>query len=168
MEGDMLTFPSLVSRTVDLIICMGDSLTHLATLEEVNLLFSRAWERLESGGSFVVQFRDLSKELTNGDRFIPVRSDERTVFTCFLEWEPLDASPGAVADGSGREIKVHDLVHVKKGIGAWELCTSWYRKLGLTGTYVQEHLAQLGFSNVTVSKYDGMVFVSAAKMQHNH
>jgi hypothetical protein len=48
-------------------------------------------------------------------RFIPVRSDDRTVFTCFLEWET--ATDEITKDGSGCTVKVHDLVHVKKGIG---------------------------------------------------
>ena len=47
------------------------------------------------------------------------------VFTCFLEW---NETPGELADGS----VVVDLVHVKKGIGAWELCKTSYQKLGLT------------------------------------
>lgn len=70
----------------------------------------------------------MTKPLRDSDRFIPIKSDERTVFTCFLEW----MNQGSELDNSGCTIKVHDLVHVKKGVGAWELCTSFYNKLGIS------------------------------------
>ena len=103
----------IVKDPVDLVICMGDSLTHLASLQEVDLLFKNVGKSLKKNGRFLLQFRDLTTPLVDGDRFIPVRSDERTVFTCFLEWET--SVENIKIDGSGRIIKVHDLVHVKKG-----------------------------------------------------
>lgn len=122
IQGDLLDFPNLVTKqSFGAIICMGDTLTHLASLEEVITLIKNSYNYLEPCGVFILQFRDLTRPLEGTDRFIPVRSDERTVFTCFLEWDGLPIEP----DGSGCTIKVHDLVHVKKGIGAWELCKSW-------------------------------------------
>lgn len=89
-------------------------MTHLASLQEVDLLFANVNKSLKQNGTFLLQFRDLTTPLVDGDRFIPVRSDERTVFACFLEWEP--STDNNKSDGSGRIIKVHDLVHVKKGM----------------------------------------------------
>jgi phospholipid N-methyltransferase len=140
IEGDLLLFNQFITTKVNVIICMGDTLTHLSSLAEIKELFEKVFQQLESGGLFIVQYRDLSKPLLNSDRFIPVRSDERTVFTCFLEWETEGEE-----DGSGCLVKVHDLVHVKKGIGAWELMTSWYRKLGLTPEYLIRIAQEIGF-----------------------
>jgi hypothetical protein len=155
----MLGFQELIHEKADLVICMGDSLTHLGSLQEVDLLFKNVYKSLKKEGRFLLQFKDLTKPLINGDRFIPIRSDERTVFTCFLEWEP--SMVGLKPDGSGRIIKVHDLIHVKKGIGAWELCSSWYFKLGISGFVVKDLLEQNGFSKVEIGTEEKMVFISA-------
>jgi hypothetical protein len=163
IEGDFLLFPSFVS-SADVIICMGDSLTHLSCLNEVELLFQQAFDVLLQEGIFMIQYRDLSKPLLDSDRFIPVKSDERTVFTCFLEWET--ALDHVLEDGSGSTIKVNDLVHVKKGIGAWELLTSWYRKLAMTREYCTELAIKKGFSVVESSTLDGMVFIVFKKTRN--
>ena len=56
----------------------------------------RSIAALERGGRFVITYRDLSREALELDRFIPVRSDDTTILTCFLEYEP-------------ETVKVHDL-----------------------------------------------------------
>ena len=53
----------------------------------------------------LITFRDLSSELTELDRLIPVRSDENTIFTCFLEYEL-------------ETVKVHDIVY-NRNQGKW-------------------------------------------------
>ena len=85
-EGDILTFETFILKnsSIDVIICMGDTLTHLANLDEVKQLLQSAYNVLIPGGRFILQYRDLTQPLVGVDRFIPVRSDERTVFTCFL------------------------------------------------------------------------------------
>ena len=173
IEDDFLTFQKHLDGTlVDLIVCMGDSPSHLASLHEINILFQSVFDSLlPDGGIFLLQFRDLTKELYEGDRFIPIKSDERTVFTCFLEWLPLggggdidDGHQMITSDGSGRTVKVFDLVHVKKGIGAWELCTSWYKKLALSLAFCHEKLKDIGFRKVESQLgQDGMVFIKALK-----
>ena len=173
IEGDLLTFPTLPefserkTQKMDLIICMGDTLTHLASLAEVSTLFKQCFDALDKGGSLVLQFRDLCNELYDGDRFIPVKSDERTVFTCFLEWtrdgEQDEKFKHLLFDGSGRIIKVHDLVHVKKGIGAWELCTSWYKKLAISPASCTWLLESVGFKDTTHTLCsDGMLLFKAS------
>jgi SAM-dependent methyltransferase len=154
IEGDMLTFPEYLKEKVDIAVCMGDTITHLASLEEVKILLAHVFESLYEGGLFLVQFRDLTHPLQDTDRFIPVKSDERTVFTCFLEW----VGAPTEEDGSGCIIKVHDLVHVKKGIGAWELCSSYYNKLGLTKNCVIKLASESGLKLLD-SHFDNMEFL---------
>lgn len=169
--GDMLGASKLLQvcsgfqGNADVVVCMGDTLTHLASLCEVKQLLVEIHSMLNVGGKTVLQFRDLREPLKDTDRFIPVRSDERTVFTCFLEWEG-DRQGDVSADGSGCTIKVHDLVHVKKGIGAWELCKSWYSKLGLSCDFVVSSLIDIGFV-VEHQSDDPMVLIVAKKVQKN-
>jgi hypothetical protein len=92
-----------------------------------------AWQALVPGGRFIVTFRDLSNELTGLDRFIPVRSDDDRIFTCFLEYEP-------------ETVKVHDLVYSREPTG-WNLEKSWYRKLRLSPAQVVEMIEAAGFSS---------------------
>lgn len=160
IQGDLLGFPTFLSGSkFEAVVCMGDTLTHLGSLMEVKQLISEIYSALSENGYLILQFRDLTQPLEGSDRFIPVRSDERTVFTCFLEWdgEPIEK------DGSGCTIKVHDLVHVKKGIGAWELCKSWYRKLGVTSNYMINVLQESGFSITDVTNDTGMITIVSNK-----
>jgi SAM-dependent methyltransferase len=113
IEGDMLDIASRLPRDVELCVCMGDTLTHLASLEQVGELFQRVFGALANGGAIAMTFRDLTVELKDLDRFIPVRSDPDTVFTCFLEYEP-------------EHVRVYDLVLVRT-VAGWELRKSWYR-----------------------------------------
>lgn len=163
VQGDLLGFASLVTaKPFDTVVCMGDTLTHLADVQEVSHLFKNVFDALNAQGIFILQFRDLTKPLLDTDRFIQVRSDERTVFSCFLEWESFE-SPSGSDDRSGCRIRVHDLVHVKKGIGAWELCKSWYRKLGLTGRFVIDLLVKFGFTIVDAMDENGMITIVSRK-----
>ena len=72
---------------------------------------------LAPGGHFVLSFRDYSVALEGEARFIPVRSDERRILTCFLEYEE-------------DTVVVHDILHERAG-DAWETRVSSYRKLRL-------------------------------------
>jgi SAM-dependent methyltransferase len=104
-------------ETPNLIVCMGDTLTHLHSMELVVQLVGRIGSRLCRGGRFIATFRDYS-ELPVGDRrFIPVRSDEHRILTCFLEDE-------------GQHVRVHDLLHEEVN-GKWQTKISSYRKLRL-------------------------------------
>lgn len=89
---------------------------------------------LGPGGRFVSTFRDLTRELEGLDRFIPVRSDRDTVFTCFLEYEP-------------ETVNVHDLVYSRNADG-WDFARSCYRKLRLSESWVVDDLSRAGFSSV--------------------
>jgi hypothetical protein len=81
---------------------MGDTLTHLASKADVRALFQDVFDALHSGGVFVITYRALTKELEGLDRFIPVRSDDSTIMTCFLEYE------------SAESVVVHDPVYTRR------------------------------------------------------
>jgi SAM-dependent methyltransferase len=131
-HDDILNLSQCVSREVAcVIVCMGDTITHLPTLDDVSKLFECVAAALAPGGIFVLTWRDLTPELHGVDRFIPVRSDDNTIFTCFLEYPTPEI------------VQVHDLVYTREGTG-WTLNKSSYPKLRLTAEVLSEQLAASG------------------------
>ena len=76
-------------------------------------------------------------------RFIPVRSDERRILTCFLEYEE-------------DTVVVHDILHERAG-DAWETRVSSYRKLRLSPERVVASLETIGFETRKQPGLRGMV-----------
>lgn len=131
VEGDIRAVADLAAPGTDAIVCMGDTLTHLECREDVEAVLTGAFARLAPGAPLCLSFRDLTGELRDLDRFLPVRSDGDAILTCFLEYEP-------------GTVKVHDLLHVREGSG-WTLRKSFYRKLRLAPDWVVERLVAIGF-----------------------
>jgi SAM-dependent methyltransferase len=131
--ADIRSLSTLTAATpANAIVCMGDTLTHLPTKFDVTALFQAAFNALTPGGIFILTWRDLTPELTGPDRFIPVRSDDTTVMTCFLEYTTPDT--------------VHDLVYTRQpGTSAWTLNKSSYPKLRLSPDLLTTQLTQTGF-----------------------
>jgi hypothetical protein len=128
---------------------MGDTLTHLETKEDVNQLFEGIYNHLEKEGKFILTYRDLSFELEELERFIPVKSDDSRIFTCFLEYEE-------------EKVKVHDLIYEKEN-NDWNLKTSFYRKLRLPTDWVIDQLKEKGFLIKHSSSDKGLTTLIATK-----
>jgi SAM-dependent methyltransferase len=150
VRGDLLAFDSHVRGPVELAVCMVDTLVHLPSKRDVSALFAKVHAALETTGKLIVSFRDLSHEATELDRFIPVRSDDGTVFTCFLEYEP-------------ETVKVHDLVYRRQADGRWAFFKSFYRKLRLAESWVEAELAHAGFATIDASSERGFVTIVATR-----
>jgi len=147
--GDLTRFNELFRDQMELAVCMGDTLTHLNSTEEVKYLFRDIHQALEADGRFILSFRDMSLELSGLDRFIPVRMEQDRLFTCFLEYK--------------RDcVVVHDLLHQNRG-GRWEFKKSAYRKLRLSQAWVEESLTLCGFQIVFVEQFNGMVTIMVQK-----
>lgn len=149
VQDDLMRFDTHTQAPLELAVCMTDTLLHVHSREHVQALFGKVARQLEPGGRFIVTFRDLTGELRELERFIPVRADDATVFTCFLEYEP-------------QTVKVHDLVHVREHEG-WRLLKSFYRKLRLSREDVDAELSKAGFSNINSTVEKGFVTVIATK-----
>lgn len=149
VRDDLLNFDEYLENNAELIVCMTDTLLHLDSKEKVDSLFTKVFGTLEPGGKFIITFRDLTYELKETDRFLPVRSDENIIFTCFLEYEP-------------ETVKVHDIVYKKTG-GKWELFKSWYRKLRLSKQWVDAQLAKCGFVDLDSTAENGLVTIIVRK-----
>ncbi|MBI1919589.1 MAG: class I SAM-dependent methyltransferase [Geobacter sp.] len=149
IHDDLLNFPAHCEGPAEVCVCMGDTLPHLETFDQVRLLLERVYRSLECGGRFILTFRDLTCELTGLDRFIPVRSDADTIFTCFLEYETT-------------HVRVHDLVYSRSG-DRWVLCKSWYRKLRISAERAVEWLKEAGFTIDLCDNINGLITIIAGK-----
>jgi hypothetical protein len=149
LEDDLLNFSEHRPANTELIVCMGDTLTHLDSLENVQGLLKNVCQTLESNGRLVLSFRDLTFELKDLDRFIPVRSDANLIFTCFLEYEK-------------DHVKVHDIIY-EKVKGQWQLKKGFYRKLRISPDWTRECLHKIGFKVEEFDIQNGMVTVTARK-----
>ncbi len=161
VRGDMLNFEKHSPVGVELFVCMGDTLTHLDSFRKVASMCKKVYHALERGGRLLLSFRDLTLELEELDRFIPVQSDENTVFTCFLEYEQ-------------KHVKVYDLIYTRNHTkndtsgranddGGWNLSKSFYRKLRISTNWVVAGLASTGFTVDLCENKNGMVTVIAKK-----
>jgi len=150
VKGDLLAFPQIVPGAIDVILCMGDTLTHLPDLRSVEVLFAAVAASLAGGGTFASTFRDYSRAAEGTSRFIPVRSDADRILTCFLEY---------FAD----RVMVHDLLHERID-GHWRLRVSAYPKLRLGTAWVTERLQEQGLQVRTGARPNGMVQVIATKL----
>jgi SAM-dependent methyltransferase len=150
IEGDLLTFQRYLDRPPDVILCMGDTLTHLPDRAAASQLFTLASASLRPGGLFIATFRDYSRRLVGSERFIPVKSDADRILTCFLEYAP-------------DHVDVHDMLH-ERTAGTWQLRIGTYRKILLEPEWVSQSLRDQGFSVRTEAGLAGMVRVVAAKV----
>jgi SAM-dependent methyltransferase len=133
VNADLLHFRSQVTKPVDVILCMGDTLTHLQDTASVESLFANVAAALVPGGLFVATFRDyVSSPLQGERRCILVRADENRILTCFLEY-------------SGSTVRVHDVLH-ERVAGHWQLRVSSYPKLRLAPEWVVTALTSHGLS----------------------
>ena len=142
---DWATLPENAS----VLVCMGDTLTHLPSKDSVQKLFTDVFEKLAAGGVFVLTYRDLTGELAGTDRFLPVQADDTRIMTCFLEYKSSDA------------VTVHDLVYVR-GEDGWKLNKSSYEKLRLGAGWVASALCRAGFT-VTQEGTAGRLLVAVAR-----
>lgn len=128
-------------------VCMGDTLTHLGTPNEVETLVGDLRGAMEEGGALVFEFRDYTEELKGADRVIPVRMEDDRIMVTFLEYE---------AD----HVNVHDTLF-ERGTQGWEAKTSAYRKLRIGTEEVAGFLERAGFRVVSRGEDGGFVRIVA-------
>ncbi len=155
VKANLLGFRAHVETPVDVIVCMGDTLTHLPSHSRVASLLEDVVASIGPGGLFVATFRDYVSTPLQGDaRFILVRGEEERMLTCFLEY----------ADTT---VTVHDLLHQREG-GVWRLRVSSYPKLRLAPQWVAEQLSSLGLSVHRDVAPGGMIRITARKPESPH
>lgn len=150
VEEDILNIAKLTHLKPELIVCMGDTLTHLESREDVMQLIDDCSSVLKDGGHLVLSFRDYTYELKDEARFIDVKSDEKRILTCFLEY-------------SEKTVKVTDLLHEKEG-KRWKQKLSTYRKIRITPETVSNIIMSTGMEILRTGTDKGICTIVAEKI----
>jgi SAM-dependent methyltransferase len=148
-RGDIRDLSFVRGRPVALVVCMGDTITHMDSLGEVRSVLDQARAVLRPCGRLVLTFRELSVPRRGADRFILVRGDADRVLTCFLE-------------DDGAHVVVTDLLHERRG-AEWTLTRSSYRKVKLTAEEVAAAASAAGFLVSVDTLASGMKVVLGTK-----
>jgi SAM-dependent methyltransferase len=148
LHADLTGFARHLSERPDLILCMGDTLTHLASPEQVRQLLHDAAQALAPGGTFLATFRDYRRLPEREARFIPVRSDDHRILSCVLEELPA-------------HVRVHDVLHERAGDG-WHMRVSSYLKLRLDPDQVSTWIADAGLRGAIGPGPRGMLRLHAS------
>jgi SAM-dependent methyltransferase len=150
VQADLLAMRRHCAGSPDVVLCMGDTLTHLASLDAAARLFDDVAAALAPGGRFIATFRDYSGPARRGaERVIPVRQDDHRRLTCVLEY-------------TEATVVVHDVVHERTDAG-WALRVSSYRKLRLAPEWARTVLGGVGLSVRLESGATGMARLVATR-----
>ena len=148
VHGDMLEFRSHEPDRCDVIICMGDTLTHLPSFAAVESLLNSIAGALTEQGMFAATFRDYASSPPAGtERYILVKRDESRILTCFLEY-------------GTEHVTVHDVLTQRED-DRWIQRESSYPKLRLAPEQVLAKLEALGLSARRETAPSGMVRIVA-------
>jgi len=102
-EKDLLSEKNFQDQA-GLIVCMGDTIAHLESVDQIKHLLNLSFNGLLKNGKLVLSFRDYGTELVDTQRFIPVKSNDDKILTCFLEYFE-------------NKVKVTDLLHERMDSG---------------------------------------------------
>lgn len=149
IDANLLEYLYSVRVRPELIVCMGDTLTHLSGPDQVDELIGLSAQKLERGGKLIISYRELTNELTNENRFIQVRSDETRIHSCYLEYLP-------------GYVKVFDIFLERQG-DKWKQSVSWYPKLRLPVSRVISSFEKNGFTLIKKEVVSGMTSLIASK-----
>ena len=131
IKDDLLNISAYAHHTPELVVCCGDTITHLPSFEYIEQLIQDTYNTLAPGGKLLLTFRDYSVELKGDARFIPVRSDKAQIATCFLEY-------------FSDRVVVTDILH-KHIDGKWIQQVSSYAKVRVSRETILSALLKVGY-----------------------
>jgi ubiquinone/menaquinone biosynthesis C-methylase UbiE len=151
MQGDLRDLEKFPEESSQVVVCMGDTLTHLPARADIPELFRGIKRILKPGGKVIISFRDVNAELEGLDRFIPVKSDPDRIMTCVLEFEP-------------ETVLVTDLFYERTQSG-WSFHKSSYRKIRIAPSAVAEELRRAGLMVTFRDIIAGFQILAAVKAE---
>lgn len=146
IEDDIRFIKKYAESRPELIICWGDTLTHLESIVEIEQLIADCSEILADDGKLILSFRDYEHALVGDERFISVKNDETKILTCFLDYEE-------------SKVRVTDLLHYKTENG-WLQKVSSYYKVRISPKYVESIILRNGLTisfNEIVNRLDTII-----------
>lgn len=150
LNDDIKNVKRFSNEDAEVILCCGDTISHLNDKSEIKALIHDIASMLNSGGKIILSFRDYSTELTGDNRFIPVKSDEYRILTCILDY------------GHDR-VRVTDLLYERQEAG-WQQKVSSYYKVRIRTTELVEILDSVGFEIQLNSIVSRMTTIIASKI----
>ncbi len=148
--GDLLGFERHLQGTrARLILCLGDTLPHLESEQQVDALLDACKRSLAPGGVLALTFRDYSQERRPSECLIRVREDSERSLTCALEFEP-------------DRVRVTDILHEWRD-GRWIESRSTYSKLRLAPDALRAKLRARGFALETDEFAGGLATLIALR-----
>ncbi|MBI3259169.1 MAG: class I SAM-dependent methyltransferase [Ignavibacteriae bacterium] len=130
IDDDIRNVKRFTDSRPELIVCCGDTLTHLDNIEEIRTLLSDCAEILADNGKLILTFREYSTELHGDNRFIPVKSDDTKIFICCLDYEPI-------------RVRVTDILYYKTDNG-WKMKVSSYYKVRVAPQAIVDIVSEEG------------------------
>lgn len=149
IKDDIRNVKTFTNSSVDLIICCGDTISHLDTFKQLDKLIQDCYDSLAINGHLILTFRDYSFELKDNQRFIPVKSDENRILTCVIDY-------------SDDKILVTDLLHEKSN-ETWIQKISSYNKLRIRTDSVINKAKTIGFSVIKNENKNSIVHLILKK-----
>ncbi len=149
VQSDIVEYMTRESTLSHLIVCWGDTLTHLPSKEVIVQFLTVCSSSLAENGHLVLSFRDYSTELTGDQRFIPVKSTDSRILTCILEYEE-------------ERVRVTDLLNERSG-DTWQQKVSHYYKTRICPEEVLRVLEKNGLHIVCNHFQQGVITIIAGK-----
>ncbi|HII99013.1 MAG TPA: class I SAM-dependent methyltransferase [Methanoregula sp.] len=131
VHADIRTFVAWEKEQPELIICMGDTLTHLPDYVSARNLIRRCARELTTGGTLVLSCRNYSKKPAGSTEVIPVRRDEDRIFLCRIDY-------------GIEQVRVTDILYTRES-GSWERMSGTYSKLPVAPDPLRQMLSDAGF-----------------------
>lgn len=150
INSDIINYLNSVNKNFSLITCMGDTILHLESRDWVKEFIKLCYENLEPGGKLILSFRDYTNELKGEARFIPVKSNDTRVMTCFLEY-------------SDEYVNVTDLLYEKIN-GEWMQFVSSYKKVRVLPEEIEKYLMDTGLEIESNEVLNRMIYLIANKI----
>jgi SAM-dependent methyltransferase len=148
VHGDLTAARKLVAGPFALIVCMGDTLTHLASPAAVWAAFAAARALLAPQGRLVLSFRDYSHARAGADRCFLVRADRDRLLTCCLAYEK-------------NRVEVTDILHERVG-AEWQMRVGVYHKLRLSIASLNSELEAAGLAATHTDETGGWLTIVAS------
>jgi 2-polyprenyl-3-methyl-5-hydroxy-6-metoxy-1,4-benzoquinol methylase len=152
VQADLTAAADLALGSYQVIVCMGDTLTHLRSTEEVLQVLGSASARLAPGGLLILTFRDYAGPARQStERFLLVQGDADRILTCHLDY-------------GVDKVLVTDLLHERSQEETrWWLRASDYEKLRLPPSLVASALTARGLALERCESIDGRVAIAARR-----
>lgn len=149
VEQDIRLVTKYEDLSPELIVCCGDTLTHLDSESDIERFIEYCCDILREKGKFILSFRDYSERRTGDARFIPVKSDANRILTCFLDYSPT-------------HVAVTDLLYEYDGKN-WQQKISTYNKFRISADEVVDLLESNNMRIVYNKTTNGLVTIIAEK-----